>query len=146
MTCIWSSSCHCHPVISCFSKIQNGLSLWYRPTEVVLEKRPINNNLYCVCVLINFSSTCGRKQVLYFFSITVTVYNILTRKHTQLSFNLISFWSFSAMSQILQKRSFRDKGAGCRSLCPINSNKTLNGTQRTDSDHEKSTISFLSTK
>jgi len=23
--CIWSSSCHCHPIISCSSKIQNGL-------------------------------------------------------------------------------------------------------------------------
>jgi len=25
----------------CFSKIQNGLSFWYRPTRVVLEKRPL---------------------------------------------------------------------------------------------------------
>ena len=33
----------------CFSKIQNGLSSWYRPTQVVLEKRPLND---CVCVLI----------------------------------------------------------------------------------------------
>ena len=31
----------------CFSKIQNGLSFWYRPTQVLLEKRPLNN---CVCV------------------------------------------------------------------------------------------------
>ena len=31
----------------CFSKIQNGLSFWYRPTQVVLEKRPLND---CVCV------------------------------------------------------------------------------------------------
>ena len=28
----------------CFSKIQNGLSFWYWPTQVVLEKRP------CVCM------------------------------------------------------------------------------------------------
>ena len=26
-----------------FSKIQNGLSFWYRPTQVVLEKRPLND-------------------------------------------------------------------------------------------------------
>jgi len=26
MICIWSSWCHCHPVISCFVKIQNGLT------------------------------------------------------------------------------------------------------------------------
>ena len=27
MICIWSSWCHCHPVISCFIKIQIGLTL-----------------------------------------------------------------------------------------------------------------------
>ena len=33
----------------CFSKIQNGLSFWYRPTQVVLEKRPLNVCVLCVC-------------------------------------------------------------------------------------------------
>ena len=47
--CIWFDWCHCHPVISCFSKIQNGLSFWYRPTQVVLEKRPLNDCVCCVC-------------------------------------------------------------------------------------------------
>ena len=42
MICIWSSWCHCHPTISCSSKIQNGLPSWYRLTQVVLEKRPLN--------------------------------------------------------------------------------------------------------
>jgi len=42
MICIWSSFCRCHPVISCSSKIHNGLPFWYRLTEVVLEKRPLN--------------------------------------------------------------------------------------------------------
>ena len=28
MICIWSSWCHCHLVISCFVKIQNGLPFW----------------------------------------------------------------------------------------------------------------------
>ena len=32
-----------------FSKIQSGLSFWYRPTQVVLEKRPLNDCVY-VCV------------------------------------------------------------------------------------------------
>jgi len=36
--CIWSSWCHCHPIISCCSKIQNGLPFWCRLTKVVLEK------------------------------------------------------------------------------------------------------------
>jgi len=35
------------PIISCFSKIQNGLPFWCRLTQVVLEKRPLN---VCVCV------------------------------------------------------------------------------------------------
>jgi len=26
--CIWPSWCHCHPIISCFIKIQNGLPFW----------------------------------------------------------------------------------------------------------------------
>jgi len=31
-----------HPVISCSSKIQNGLPFWCQLTQVVLEKRPLN--------------------------------------------------------------------------------------------------------
>jgi len=27
MICTWSSWCHCHPIISCFIKIQNGFYL-----------------------------------------------------------------------------------------------------------------------
>ena len=38
MICIWSSWCHCYPVISCSSKIQNDLPFWCRLTQVVLEK------------------------------------------------------------------------------------------------------------
>ena len=33
----------------CFSKIQNGLSFWYWPIQVVLEKRPLNE----LCVTYN---------------------------------------------------------------------------------------------
>jgi len=36
------------PIISCFSKIQNGLSLWCRLTQVVLEKKAIKR---MVCVM-----------------------------------------------------------------------------------------------
>jgi len=42
MACIWSSWCHCHPIIICSSKIHNGLPFWCRLTQVVLEKRPLN--------------------------------------------------------------------------------------------------------
>ena len=33
----------------CLGKIQNGLTFWYRPTQVVLEKRPLN---VCVCLYV----------------------------------------------------------------------------------------------
>jgi len=29
MICICSTWCHCHPIICCFIKIQNGLPFWY---------------------------------------------------------------------------------------------------------------------
>jgi len=42
MSCMWSSWCHCQPIISCSSKIQNGLPFCCRLTQVVLEKRPLS--------------------------------------------------------------------------------------------------------
>jgi len=40
----------------CFSKIQNGLSFWYWPTQVVLEKKAVKR--LCVCVfIINYTVT-----------------------------------------------------------------------------------------
>ena len=48
MICLWFSRCHCHPVISCFSKIQNGLSSWYPgcPGKKAVKR-------LCVCILYN---------------------------------------------------------------------------------------------
>jgi len=48
MICIWSSWCHCHPIISCFRKIQNGLPFWCWLSRVVLEhvKRRC---MWCCC-------------------------------------------------------------------------------------------------
>jgi len=44
------SWCHCHQIISCFSKIQNGLPFWCRLTQVILKKRPLNR---CSVVVIS---------------------------------------------------------------------------------------------
>jgi len=52
--CIWSSWCHCHPIIFCFIKIQNGLSFWCRLTQIVLEKKAIKWML-CSVVVISMS-------------------------------------------------------------------------------------------
>jgi len=38
--------CHCHPIISCSSKIQNGLPFWCRLTEVVMKKG-LETDLMC---------------------------------------------------------------------------------------------------
>jgi len=43
MICIWSSWCHCHPIISCFIKIQIGF--WSRLMQVVLENRLLSGCL-----------------------------------------------------------------------------------------------------
>ena len=39
--------------VSCFSKIQVGLPFWYRLTQVVLDKGPLNGCV-CVCVVIEY--------------------------------------------------------------------------------------------
>ena len=49
MICIWSSWCHSHPIISCSSKIQNGLPFWCRLTRLSW-KRPLNRHLSVVVV------------------------------------------------------------------------------------------------
>jgi len=46
MICMWSSWCHCHPIISCSSKIQNDLAFWCHLTQIVTEKRPLNGCSY----------------------------------------------------------------------------------------------------
>jgi len=50
LICIWSSWCHCHLIISCSSKIQNGLPFWWRLTQVVLEKILLNCSSSAVVV------------------------------------------------------------------------------------------------
>jgi len=52
MICILSSWCHCHPIISRFSKIQNGLPFWCQITQVVVEKRPLNGCNVVVIVYV----------------------------------------------------------------------------------------------
>ena len=64
LICIWSSWCHCHPIISCFSKIQNGLPFWCRLTQVVLEKRPLNKRV-CLCVCVRVC-VCDSYPLLHF--------------------------------------------------------------------------------
>ena len=41
-TCIWPSWCHCHSLSLAPGKSRLVLPFWYRLTQVVLEKRPLN--------------------------------------------------------------------------------------------------------
>ena len=41
-TCIWPSWCHCHSLSLAPAKSRLVLPFWYRLTQVVLEKRPLN--------------------------------------------------------------------------------------------------------
>ena len=41
-TCIWPSWCHCHSLSHAPVKSRLVLPFWYRLTQVVLEKRPLN--------------------------------------------------------------------------------------------------------
>ena len=38
MICIWSTWCHYHPIISCSSKIQNGVRFWCRLSKLSWKK------------------------------------------------------------------------------------------------------------
>jgi len=53
MNCVWSSWCFCHPIISWFIKIQNGLPFWCQFIQFVLGKR-----------LLNGCSSCGNNKIM----------------------------------------------------------------------------------
>ena len=56
-TCIWSSWCHCHSLSLAPVKSRLVLPFWYRLTQVVLEKRPLNGCscwLYIMLVRLHF--------------------------------------------------------------------------------------------
>ena len=42
----------CHPIMSCFIKIQNGFTFQEWRTQVVLKKRPLNGCLFCLLVFL----------------------------------------------------------------------------------------------
>ena len=48
-TCIWPSWCHCHSLSLAPVKSRLVLPFWYRLTQVVLEKKPLNGCCCCCC-------------------------------------------------------------------------------------------------
>jgi len=61
MICIWSSWCHCHPIISCFIEIQIGLTFLV-PAYPGCWKRPLNG---CLSVLLWLVWVRGRILLYY---------------------------------------------------------------------------------
>jgi len=63
MICTWSSWCHCHRIVSCSIKIQNGLPFWCQITQIVLENRPLNDVVVvvvtCCFSITNINQKCG---------------------------------------------------------------------------------------
>ena len=52
-TCIWPSWCHCHSLSLASVKSRLVLPFWYRLTQVVLDKGPLNGVcicMYCSCM------------------------------------------------------------------------------------------------
>ena len=69
-TCIWPSWCHCHSLSLAPVKPRLVLPFWYRLTQVVLEKRPLNGCKKMVvlsCILFMYflwlSSRCKKWSV-----------------------------------------------------------------------------------
>jgi len=63
-TCIWPSSSHCHSLSCASVKSRLVLPFWYRPTQVVLEKGPLNG-FVCVCVSDIYYISCYMWQRIY---------------------------------------------------------------------------------
>jgi len=48
MICIWSSWCHCHPIVSCFIKIQIGLTFLVL-AYTGFPGREAVKRVWCIC-------------------------------------------------------------------------------------------------
>jgi len=57
MICIWSSWCHCYPIISCFIKIQNGSAFLVPAYPGCPGKRPLNGSSSSSCSSSSSSSS-----------------------------------------------------------------------------------------
>jgi len=70
--------------VSCFSKIQIALPFWYRLTEVVPKKGPLNG---CVCVRVLIDERCSEHVGKMFF-VEIQTRKITTSLHLNISSTL----------------------------------------------------------
>jgi len=81
-TCIWPSWCHCHSLSIASVKSRLVLPFWYRLTQLVLDKGPLNRCVcVCVCVLLVLTSAMSEEDAKYLqmtffenFCISSTIY------------------------------------------------------------------------
>ena len=69
-TCIWPSWCHCHSLSLASVKSRLVLPFWYRRTQVVPEKVPLN---VCVCVCVCVIGTFHASETADFSALTLLV-------------------------------------------------------------------------
>ena len=63
MICIWSSGCHCHPVISCFIKIQIGLTFLVSAYPGCPEKVAVKQMSVSVCSCSSLLTVLEQKNL-----------------------------------------------------------------------------------
>jgi len=63
MICIWSSCCHCHPIISCCSKIQNGLTFLVPAYPGCPGKETIKRLSVCLLLVATTATQLTRPPV-----------------------------------------------------------------------------------
>jgi len=76
MICIWSSWCHCHPIISCFIKILNGSAFLVPAYPGCPGKEVMKWLWYCICICVSvYICVCYQRRV----SVSVaTCVNLIT--------------------------------------------------------------------
>ena len=109
-TCIWPSWCHCHSLSLASVKSRFVLPFWYRLTQVVLDKGPLNG---CVCV-------CGwHKSMHQLFRVIIFVWECCWMIHVIPCVAVLSCWWLLLGSNynILTARCNTGVSAGLRWDC-----------------------------
>ena len=74
--------------MSCFNKIQNGLSFWYRPTQVVLEK----GCLFDFVVVVVVIWVCRIVLGCYYTACTASVVNEILCVRAELTSSAVAYF------------------------------------------------------
>ena len=108
MTCIWSGWCHCHPVISCFSKIQNGYHSGYRPTRVDQDKTPLSDCACPACAWVCFELLPVISDCVSWHRHTIDTVGWYTGAHIRPTTNLIQYNTIFVYYELSGRSSTRE--------------------------------------